>query len=1092
MASGGGGAEGARLLYDEYAALTQKYKAAYGPDTVVLMEVGSFMEWYDCDRGLGADVPRVCSLLNVQATRKCKAVQQISRTNPAFSGVPRVALSKYVPVLVDAGMTVVLVTQVTPPPNPRRAVTEILSRATLSGSALLDVASAAADASAGAAADAAGSPSSGGGACLMAVYVERGRGWLAAGWAVVDLATGRTSASEVVGEARRDALRPLDALRRAYAASAPSELVLCRAGGGGGGGGGSIGDEPPPPSVDELRAHLGLGVGVAAAERPPELCCGVALQNAVLARAFPSTGFLAPSEYVNLERMPNALAAFVLALQFVDEHGGLFSSQASQMRMRMRLQQPDVSAEDRHMHTSADAFRQLDVSPLLLRLLNRCSTPAGRRAFRARLLNPLRDAAELRARYEAVDAMLRLPPDALLRVRRTLEGVGDVERLFRRACLGRSGNAAAELVALAAAAQAAAAALRLALLPPRAPKAPMCAPGTEEEDVDDASDASDAVLEDDAAEEGEPSDLSGAADAARAADEVAALVLSRIGLESGGCGGCGGGGGGGGGAGCSPLVPGVFAEVDVLVAELAAARAVFFQAAAALNGAIGAENVRVVEGAEADGGAFLTVTARRWAAAVASGAAARAAVAPWFRGQDATLAAAPAASGPPRLQHPALGAAASDRVRRAAARLGAEVAARVRELQAELVAAHSDTVWAVVRAVERLDVAATCARNARDMRHVRPELAVGGAAAGAAGAAAASVDARALRHPIIESLRGPAERREAYVPNDVALGCRCCAPRGAGAGACACKRGLLLYGVNAVGKSSVMKAVGLAVVMAQAGMFVAADALRLAPFASLFTRIGLRDDLAAGHSTFAVEMLELRAILRRAGPGSLVIGDELCAGTEAASALAIVGAGVAQLAERGAAFVLATHLHELVALPQVRDAPGVHAMHLSVRHDAATGRLEMGRTLTPGPGLQTYGLEVCRALDMGEAFLAAADAIRRVVLDEGAGEGAGEGGAGGGPVRRRASRYNARVLVDRCGVCGNAAQETHHIVPQAVADARVKNRAHNLVPLCTPCHDAVHAGRLRIDGFRATSDGVLLSFGLHEGAVVPSPSSAKV
>ena len=53
-------------LYDEYSRVTQAYKRTYGPDTVVLMEVGSFLEWYDCDKHLGADVKRVCGLLNVQ------------------------------------------------------------------------------------------------------------------------------------------------------------------------------------------------------------------------------------------------------------------------------------------------------------------------------------------------------------------------------------------------------------------------------------------------------------------------------------------------------------------------------------------------------------------------------------------------------------------------------------------------------------------------------------------------------------------------------------------------------------------------------------------------------------------------------------------------------------------------------------------------------------------------------------------------------------------------------------------------------------------------------------------------------------------
>ena len=68
-----------QLLYDEYAGVTQEYKSKYGTDTVVLMEVGSFVEFYDCDRGLGADVPRICATLNVQATRKNKSIAAVSR-----------------------------------------------------------------------------------------------------------------------------------------------------------------------------------------------------------------------------------------------------------------------------------------------------------------------------------------------------------------------------------------------------------------------------------------------------------------------------------------------------------------------------------------------------------------------------------------------------------------------------------------------------------------------------------------------------------------------------------------------------------------------------------------------------------------------------------------------------------------------------------------------------------------------------------------------------------------------------------------------------------------------------------------------------
>ena len=449
-----------------------------------------------------------------------------------------------------------------------------------------------------------------------------------------------------------------------------------------------------------------------------------------------------------------------------------------------------------------------------------------------------------------------------------------------------------------------------------------------------------------------------------------------------------------------------------------------------------------------------------------SGAIGRATVDPWFRGADATLSTTEAANR--RILHPALGAAATDRVTRAQAALAAELSSRLRELLDELADTHADAVWGVVRAIEDVDVAETGAKNAADFRLTRPTF-EGQQADHATNANPHSFRSKGLRHPIVEVLL---ERRSGeagggatpYVPNDVSLGCDGVA-------------GMLLYGVNAVGKSSIMKAVGLAVVMAQAGMFVAAERLQLGPkpFTGIYTRVGLRDDLARGHSTFVVEMLELRAIIRRAGPGTLVIGDELCAGTEAPSALAIVGAGVVTLAERGTPFVFATHLHELVELPQVAAYDQVKAMHLSARHDEATGRLVLDRRLAPGTGPPTYGLEVCRSLDMDPAFLKAADAIRRHVL--GVPASLSNATATDKPPRR--SRYNSRVIVDRCGMCGEAAEETHHIEPQATPEHERKGAVHrrsNLVPLCGACHDATHRGELTIEGYIATTEGPMLSF----------------
>lgn len=1037
---GGGGGGGALLLYDEYAALTQKYKALYGADALVLMEVGSFLEFYDCDRGLGADVPRVCAVLGVQMTRKSKAIAQVSRTNPCFGGVPRVAGAKYVQMLVDAGFSVAMCMQVTPPPNIRREVTEVVSRATCSASTVLMTGGPSASPS-----SAASPPSSFSSPLLLAMYVERGRGWLAAGWATVDLTTGRTSAGDVTStEASGDVMGALDALKRVVAATSPAETVLSLC---------SSFSSPPPPSAEELCAHVGL-TRRSVHERRYEANRDAVGQNLVLSRAFPKTGFLTPAEYVDLERRPHALAALVAAIEFAWEHNEAVVARVAQPTILSCGDGDGDGYEDgdgecggrppRMVDVGPDTLRQLDVvvppsaasasafeatSPCcLLTILNRCRTAAGKRGFRDRLLNPVASPSVLQSRYDAIDALLMPSPEKTDIVRKLLDGVGDIERLFRRVvCLRRGGGGGGGDIIL----------LATWLANSRA-------------SLEAAGDRGGV----------------GRAEAVAAATAALAAIEARVEVATSAS----------ASAPASFFRRGVHPTVDAAQDELDMARAAFFSAATALNAAIGSDHVKVETG-DAAQGVHLAITARRWQAAVASGAAAKAVVGPWFRGSDATLGPGEA-TGQRRLEHPALGPAASERVARASAALAAELHAKLCELLDELAEVHSDGVRTLVREIEALDVASTCARNALDMGHVRPSL----VPLRCPSTTSSSVRAVGLRHPIVESLL--LDRGEPYVANDVALGCGDGAPSG-----------LLLYGVNAVGKSSTMKAIGLAVLMAQAGMYVAAESLELAPFTEIYTRVGLRDDLARGHSTFVVEMLELRAILKRAGRGSLVIGDELCAGTESASALAIVGAGVARLVERESAFVLATHLHELVQLPTIQSlADRVHAVHLSVRHDEASGRLVMDRRLAPGTGPPTYGLEVCRSLDMDPHFLKTADVIRRQVLgwasafrkahDEdddphriGTNRGGEtnaeyEGGNVGTLIRK--SRYNARVVVDCCGVCGAPAEETHHIVPQAIAEARVKNRRHNLVSLCRRCHDATHAGNMDIEGYKMTSDGIEL------------------
>jgi DNA mismatch repair protein MutS len=321
------------------------------------------------------------------------------------------------------------------------------------------------------------------------------------------------------------------------------------------------------------------------------------------------------------------------------------------------------------------------------------------------------------------------------------------------------------------------------------------------------------------------------------------------------------------------------------------------------------------------------------------------------------------------------------------------------------------------------------------------------------GAAEGFVEVERLRHPILERIvTGP------YVTHTVGLQ----GALGGGGPVGTTPRGLLLYGMNASGKSSLMKALGLAVLLAQCGFPVPAARLRLSPFTAIFTRILGNDNLWAGLSSFAVEMTEFREILRHADERSLVLGDELCSGTESLSATALVAAGVETLANRGTKFVFATHLHELATLPDIAGHSGVRAVHLKVHYDAATDVLVYDRHLAEGSGSALYGLEVCRALDLPPGYLERATSIRQGLA---------------GSVISHVSAYSNGAVVRSCEVCGSGAGlETHHIRHQADAAAAAAegfdlNAPGNLVCLCATCHDDHHGGRLTIRGWEETSAG---------------------
>ena len=325
-----------------------------------------------------------------------------------------------------------------------------------------------------------------------------------------------------------------------------------------------------------------------------------------------------------------------------------------------------------------------------------------------------------------------------------------------------------------------------------------------------------------------------------------------------------------------------------------------------------------------------------------------------------------------------------------------------------------------------------------------------------------SLDAKDLRHPIIERIDNGTE----YVPNDISIGKDF--------------NGIVLYSMNSGGKTSLLKACGLAVVLAQMGSFVPASSFELSPFSTLITRILSEDNILRGRSSFVSEMRELRSIFSKTsdtsnGIGTLVLADEITHGTEHTSGSAIFASSVITLASRQTNFVFTTHLHNVHSF--ISNISNVRVCHLTV--SVRDGIIYFDRKLSDGPGSSIYGLEICEFMDMDPEFIAQAFLIRNQIEHD-------KRSINLSPLSIKKSKYNQRVMIQSCTMCNYSPRQNtdipldvHHINSKCLADdnhmiqGQHKNSKSNLIVLCKHCHNKVHNGELDIKGYVNTSAGII-------------------
>ena len=514
----------------------------------------------------------------------------------------------------------------------------------------------------------------------------------------------------------------------------------------------------------------------------------------------------------------------------------------------------------------------------LLDVLNRTVTPMGTRLLRRWLLAPLRDAAAIRARHEAVE-VLHIDTRGRGRVREALDGVRDIERLVARAVTGRASPR--DLGGLRDSLE-------------RLPDVRAGLDGLTRREVSPE-------LERLARELDMMVDL---------ADELERSLVDRPPATAGDG---------------DAMRPGADALLDELRELRDGGKQVIAGIQARERERTGIPSLKV--GYNKVFGYYIEVTKAHRHSIPAD----------YERRQTLTGAERYATPGLKDLEARVLGA--EDRM-----------AERERELLETLCHAIRDRLARLQRtaaAVAELDVFAALAEVAVREGYIRPTI-----------TEEPGIELRQCRHPVVERMLP----RGSFIPNDVVLDER--------------QRIILLTGPNMAGKSTVLRQVGLLVVMAQMGAFVPAEQAVIGVTDRVFTRVGASDNLGRGQSTFMVEMAETSAILHGATSRSLVLLDEIGRGTSTYDGVAIAWAVTEYLHDLvGCKTIFATHYHELTQLTE--ELAQARNYNVAVR-EVGDGIVFLHR-LEPGSTDRSYGIHVGRLAGLPPPVVGRAQEILRLL-----------------------------------------------------------------------------------------------------------------
>jgi DNA mismatch repair protein MutS len=313
-----------------------------------------------------------------------------------------------------------------------------------------------------------------------------------------------------------------------------------------------------------------------------------------------------------------------------------------------------------------------------------------------------------------------------------------------------------------------------------------------------------------------------------------------------------------------------------------------------------------------------------------------------------------------------------------------------------------------------------------------------------------------LRHPIIERVL-----QTNYITNDISLND---------------ENNIILYGFNSSGKSSLLRAIGLNIILAQCGLFVSASKMQYAIFHNLICQVDLTDNFFKNCSSFITELKGIKYILNNSNCNTLVLADEMSKGSECTSATALFAATVNSLINLKVKFLFTTHLHGLADLNIIKKNTNIKICHLDVLIE--NDIVYFKRKIKQGKINELYGIEIASTI-LEKDFIDTTYKIREELVNN----------LENTTIKK--SRYNTKKLLIKCEICNYQPKtkkdfplETHHIIDQCLSDDNGfykdqffhKNEKYNLVSLCKECHLSVTLKKIVINGYIQTSNGIVLDY----------------